>query len=66
MITQLYLRFIIEILMELPPAGMGILTYYIFKNIEAGLIIFGVCSLLTVMALLYISEFLFSRLESNN
>jgi hypothetical protein len=61
-----YLGFIIEILLELPAVGVGVLTYLLFKKIEAALFIFGIGGLLTVMGLLELSESLFGRLELNN
>jgi hypothetical protein len=61
-----YLRYIIEILMELPAVGLGILTWFLFKNIEGAVFVFGLSSLISVVGLLYISEALFHRLELNN
>jgi hypothetical protein len=65
-ILFVYLRSIIEILIQLPSAGIGILAYFAFKNFEACILIFCICSILTVVALLYMSEAMFVRLELNN
>lgn len=65
-VLLVYLRYIIEILMELPAVGFGILTWFLFKNIEGAVFAFGICSLMSIVGLLYISEALFYRLELNN
>ena len=60
-ILMTYLKNIIEMFLELPAVVIAALTYYLFKNIESALLIFGICSLLMVIGLLYVSEAFFSR-----
>jgi hypothetical protein len=62
----IYLRYLIEILLQFPAVGVGMLFYFQFKNIEAAIFGFGVCSVLTVIGLLSLSETLLSRLELND
>ena len=62
----LFVSRIIETLLQLPAVGLTVLTYFLFNNMGASLFVFNICSLLTVIGLLHISEALFCRLELNS
>lgn len=60
---QIFLRGVFDILTNLPAAGMGVLVFYLFHNLAAALLVYGICSLLVIIGLLYVSGSLFNRLE---
>lgn len=43
--------------------GIGVGIWFVSKKIELSIFVFGAASLLSIMALLQISEFLFDRIE---
>lgn len=63
---MIFLGRIIETLLELPAVGMGVLTYFLSSSIGASLLVFSICSLLTVIGIMSLSEALFCRLEINS
>ena len=58
-----YAQYIMELLMELPAIGSGILAYSLFHSIAVALSVLSICSLLVITGILYLSEALFNRLE---
>lgn len=58
-----YAGYFMELLMELPAIGAGILAYSLFHSIAGALSVLSICSLLLITGILYLSEALFNWLE---
>ncbi|WP_411681394.1 putative ABC exporter domain-containing protein [Clostridium thailandense] len=57
-----YIKTILEILVLIPAVGIGAGIWFVSKKIELSIFAFGAASLLSIMALLQISELLFDRI----